>query len=155
VIVTGDHETGGFSPTYAQKDLGSAGSDNRLFAGDEQFRMLERVSMSLGMLREKLGGKPDAASLDALLAKHFPGFRLDDDLRALLLAGRPLERNFTYSPHNLIGRMVSRQTGFYWGTSGHTSEPVAVGAIGPGAELFRGYQDNTDFGKHLHRLLGR
>lgn len=155
VIVTGDHETGGFSPTYAQKDLGSAGSGNRFYAGDEQFRMLERVSMSLGMLREKLGRKPDAAVLDALLEKHFPGFRFDDDLRALLLGGKPLDRNFTYIPHNLVGRMISRQTGFYWGTSGHTSEPVAVGAIGPGAELFRGYQDNTDFGKHLHRLIGR
>jgi alkaline phosphatase len=32
---------------------------------------------------------------------------------------------------------------------------VAVGAIGPGAELFSGYQDNTDFGKILHRLVGR
>ncbi|MCE2998512.1 MAG: alkaline phosphatase [Betaproteobacteria bacterium] len=155
VIVTGDHETGGFSPTYAQKDLASMASANRFTAGDEQFRMLERVSMSLGMLREKLGNKPEAATLDALIGRHFPGFRFDDDLRALLLAGKPLERNFTYIPHNLIGRMVSRQTGFYWGTSGHTSEPVAVGAIGPGAELFRGYQDNTDFGKHLHRLLGR
>ena len=49
--------------------------------------------------------------------------------------------------------MVARHTGYYWGTSGHTPEPVAVGAVGPGAELFRGYQDNTDFGKHLHRLI--
>jgi hypothetical protein len=30
---------------------------------------------------------------------------------------------------------------------------VVVGAMGPGAELFRGYQDSTDFGKHLHRLI--
>jgi hypothetical protein len=30
---------------------------------------------------------------------------------------------------------------------------VAVGAMGPGAEQFRGYQDNTDLGKHLHRLI--
>jgi alkaline phosphatase len=49
--------------------------------------------------------------------------------------------------------MISRQTGFYWGTSGHTAEPVAVGAIGPGAELFRGYADNTDFGKRLLQLI--
>lgn len=47
----------------------------------------------------------------------------------------------------------ARQPGFYWGTSGHTPEPVLVGAMGPGAELFRGYQDNTDFGRHLHRLI--
>jgi alkaline phosphatase len=155
LIVTGDHETGGFSPTYALKDLSTLSSSNRFYAGDEQFRMLEGVTMSLGMLKEKLGKKPTNEALDALVAKHFPGFRFDDDLRALLLGGKTLDRNFSYVPQNLLGRMIARQTGFYWGNSGHTSEPVAVGAVGPGAELFRGYQDNTDFGKHLHRLLGR
>lgn len=154
LIVTGDHETGGFSPTYAQKDLSSLSGSNRFTADDEQFRMLERVSMSLGRLREHLGKKPDSEVLDPLLAKHFPGLRFDDDLRALLLGGKTVERNFTYVPQNLLGRMIARQTGFYWGTSGHTSEPVAVGAIGPGARLFHGFQDNTDFGRHLHRLVG-
>jgi alkaline phosphatase len=155
LIVTGDHETGGFSPTYAQKDLSTLSSSNRFYAGDEQFRMIEGVTMSLGMLKEKLGKKPTSEALDALVAKHFPGFRFDDDLRALLLGGKTLERNFSYVPQNLLGRMIARQTGFYWGNSGHTSQPVAVGAIGPGAELFSGYQDNTDFGKILHRLVGR
>jgi len=91
--------------------------------------------------------------LDKLVAEHFPGFKLDPDLRELILTQKPLERNFTYVPQNLLGRMVARQSGYYWGTSGHTPEPAVVGAIGPGAELFRGYQDNTDFGKHLHRLI--
>ena len=35
-------------------------------------------------------------------------------------------RNYTYA-HNVLGRMVARQTGYYWGTSGHTPEPVVVG----------------------------
>lgn len=153
LIVTGDHETGGFSPTYAQKDLSSMSGSNRFTADDEQFRVLERISMSLGRLRENLGKKPSSEVLDPLLAKHFPGLRIDDDLRALLLGGKTVERNFTYVPQNLLGRMISRQTGFYWGTSGHTSEPVAVGAIGPGAPLFHGFQDNTDFGKNMHRLI--
>jgi len=91
--------------------------------------------------------------LDELLAKHFPGFRLDPDLRELILKQQPLERNYSYGVQNVLGRMVARQTGYYWGTSGHTPEPVLVGAMGPGAELFRGYQDNTDFGRHLHRLI--
>ena len=51
--------------------------------------------------------------------------------------------------------MVARQTGYYWGTSGHTTEPVVVGAIGPGAELFRGYHDNTDFARILRELFGQ
>jgi alkaline phosphatase len=155
LIITGDHETGGFSPTYALKDLSKLSSANRFYNGDEQLRMLERITMSLGMVNEKLGKKPSGELLDQLIAKHFPGFKLDSDLRELLLGGKTMERNFSYVPQNVLGRMVARQTGFYWGTSGHTPEPVAVGAIGPGAELFRGYQDNTDFGKHLHRLIRR
>jgi alkaline phosphatase len=155
VIVTGDHETGGFSPTYALKDLSTLSSSNRFYAGDEQLRMLERITMSLNMVKEKLGSKPSGEALDGLLARYFPGFRLDPDLRGLILSQKSNERNFSYAPQNALGLMVARQTGYYWGTSGHTPEPVAVGAIGPGAELFRGYQDNTDFGKHLHRLIGK
>jgi alkaline phosphatase len=155
VIVTGDHETGGFSPTYALKDLSTLSSANRFYAGEAELRMLERITMSFGTVREKLGRKPAGDVLDGLIAKHFPGFRLDADLRSLILAGKSSERNFSYTPQSALGMMVARQTGFYWGTSGHTPEPVTVGAIGPGAELFRGYQDNTDFGKHLHRLIQR
>ena len=153
LIVTGDHETGGFSPTYAFKDMTSQASSNRFYPGDDQLRMLERITMSLIRVKEKLGKSPTGETLDQLLAQHFPGFRLDPDLRALILAGKTDERNFTYSPQNALGRMIARQTGYYWGTSGHTPEPVLVGAIGPGADLFRGYQDNTDFAKHLHQLL--
>jgi len=85
--------------------------------------------------------------------KHFPGFTLDADLRELILKQRTIELSYTRITQNMLGRMVSRQTGLYWATSGHTTEPSVVGAIGPGAELFRGYQDNSDFGKHLHRLI--
>jgi alkaline phosphatase len=153
VIVTGDHETGGFSPTYALRDMSSLSSSNRFTSGDEHLRMLGRISMSLGMVKEQLGKKPSGDVLDGLLGKHFPGFTLDPDLRELVLKQQALDLNFSYAPQNVLGRMIARRTGYYWGTSGHTPEPVAVGAIGPGAELFRGYQDNADFGKHLHRLI--
>ena len=153
VIITGDHETGGFSPTYALKDLSTTSSANRFYSGDTQLRMLERITMSFDAANEKLGKSPSGNVLDQVLAQHFPGFRLDPDLREQILSGKPNERNFSYLPHNALGRMVARQTGYYWGTSGHTPEPVVVGAVGPGAELFRGYQDSTDFGKHLHRLI--
>ena len=153
VIVTGDHETGGFSPTYALKDLATLSSKNRFYTGDAHLRMLERITMSLNRVKETLGRKPSGEVLDKVVAEHFPGFRLDPDIRQRVLGGQTDERNFAYLPQNALGRMVARQTGYYWGTGGHTPEPVAVGAIGPGAELFRGYQDNTDFGRHLHRLI--
>jgi len=153
LIVTGDHEAGGFSPTYALKDLSTLSSRNRFYTSDEHLRMVGRITMSLNAVNEKLGKKPSGEALDELIAKHFPGFRLDADLREAILKQQTRERNFSYTAQNLLGRMVARQTGYYWGTSGHSTEPVLVGAIGPGAELFRGYRDNTDFGKHLHRLL--
>jgi alkaline phosphatase len=154
IIVTGDHETGGLSPTYALRDWSSTSSKNRLYSGVEHLRMIERISMSFGAAAKALGKKPSPQALDALIAKHFPGFTLDADLREAIVDQKLLDRNFGYATQNALGRMVARQTGFYWGTSGHTPEPVAVGAMGPGAGLFRGYQDNADFARSLNRLLG-
>jgi alkaline phosphatase len=153
VIVTADHETGGLSITYALKDLILLSRQNRFYAGQAHLESISRITMSQNAVSKRLGRKPSSEMLDQLLSQHFPGFRLDDDLREAILKQRPVELNFSRLTPNALGRMVSRQSGFYWGTAGHTTEPVAVGAIGPGAALFRGYQDNTDFGKHLHRLI--
>ena len=155
VIVTGDHETGGLSTTYALKDLSDTSTRNRFYAGTAQLQMLTRITMSLEKAAETLGKKPMADALDKLLAAHFPGFRLDADLREAILKQQLLERNFTSPTQNALGRMVSRQTGVYWGTAGHTTEPILVGALGPGAERFKGYLDNTDFARILHGLLER
>lgn len=153
VIVTGDHETGGLSPTYALKDKSTNSSKNRFFTGPDQVKMLEGITMSLQEASEKIGKKPTSAAIDALLSKHFPGFTLDPDLREAILKQQLLERNYSYITESALSRMVSRRTGIYWGTSGHTPEPVTVGAIGPGARLFHGYQDNTDFARQLQRLV--
>jgi len=143
----------GHVPTYAQKDLSSLGSANRLVSGDLQLQMIGRITMSLNTAKDKLGDKPTAAMLDELLAKHFPGFTLDKDLRELVLAQRPLERNAVAMPQHALARMIARQTGYYWGTGGHTPEPVVIGAMGPGAQTFRGYQDNTEVGKRIQQLI--
>ena len=153
MIVTGDHETGALSATYALKDLSTTSSKNRFYAAKAQLEMLTKIKISLDKAAETLGNKPDAATLDKLVAENFPGFRLDSDLRDAILKQQLLERNFSYPTQNALGRMVSRQTGIYWGTSGHSTEPVIVGAIGPGAERFKGYMDNADFGKILQQVL--
>jgi len=154
LIVTSDHETGGFSPTQSFPDPLNW-RKGAISPRTMELELLAGISMSFGMAAEQLRARPTPEALDALLAKHFPGFRLDSDLRELLLNRKPVGHAFTYPPLNALGVMVARQTGFYWATSGHTPQPVAVGAIGPGAVLFRGYQQNSDFGRHLHRLLGR
>lgn len=150
VIVTGDHETGGLSVTYA---LAKLGSTDRLSPARSELDMIAGIRMSLDKAAERLGAKPTAEALNKVIAEGFPGFRLDDDLRDAILNGRAIERNATYLPQSALGRMIARQTGAYWGTSGHTPEPVAVGALGPGAAVFRGYLDNTDFAKAVHKLI--
>jgi alkaline phosphatase len=155
IVVTGDHETGGLSITYAQRDLKDATSRNRFYAGNEHLKLLAGITISFDKAFESLGSTPTSADLDKLVSTRFPGFRLDDDLREAILKRQLLERNHTYAVRNALGRMVARQTGIYWGTSGHTTEPVVVGPIGPGAEHFRGYHDNTDFARILHALFGK
>ncbi|HEV2008496.1 MAG TPA: alkaline phosphatase [Burkholderiales bacterium] len=153
IIVTGDHETGGLSVTSALKQLAPYSTQNYFYPDKTHLKMIMRIKSSLSRVAEVLGAKPSSEMLDKIVSHNFPGFILDSDLRAAILDQQPIERNVTYSTEGALGRMIARQTGFYWGTTGHTTEPVMVGAIGPGADLFRGYQDNTDFGKHLHRLI--
>jgi alkaline phosphatase len=153
ILVTGDHETGGLSLTYALKDLSSTSSRNRFYPSQAHLEMVSGIRISLDKAGELIGKKPTPAVLDRVIAENFPGFHLDADLRDAILGGRTIERNVSYLPHGLLGRMIARQTGFYWGTNGHTTEPVVVGAMGPGESAFRGYMDNTDFAKALHRLI--
>lgn len=155
IVVTGDHETGGLSVTYAFRDMSSTSSKNRFYSGDTHLRLLSGISISFDRALDMLGKKPTSEGIDKLLAAHFPGFKLDADLREAILKVQILERNNSYPVRNALGRMVARQTGIYWGTSGHTTEPVVVGAMGPGAERFKGYHDNTDFARILHGLLGQ
>lgn len=155
ILVTGDHETGGLSVTYAQRELSGPGAKERIYPATKELEMIQRITISLAALEQALGVAPKGEDLDQLVAKHFSGFKLDADLREAILKRTPLERNLMgYGAiRAALSRMVSRQTGFYWGTTGHTTEPVAVGALGPGAQLFRGYQDNTEFARHLHKLI--
>ncbi|OHB68331.1 MAG: hypothetical protein A2Y77_07600 [Planctomycetes bacterium RBG_13_62_9] len=41
----------------------------------------------------------------------------------------------------------------HWGTKGHTGLPVFIGALGPGAGLFAGVQDNTEIPSKIASLL--
>lgn len=154
ILVTGDHETGGLSITNALRDLEITGASSWFYASNVHLDKVARIDMSLDRAAKLVGRKPDAAALDRLVAQHFPGFVLNADLREAILQQRLLERNFGFTTQSALSRMVSRQTAIYWGTTGHTTEPAVVSALGPGAERFRGYMDNTEFASRMRALLG-
>ncbi|QWE11587.1 alkaline phosphatase [Polynucleobacter sp. AP-Titi-500A-B4] len=163
IIVTGDHETGGFSPTYGRKNLGPAGPSNYQNVTPNQLKQIERYTMSLNKFFEKFKAtvKQGASSselktsLDKLLQEGFPGLVLEDDLREKILNSGQLEPNSNYLPSNILALAIARQTGFYWGTSGHTPTPITVAAIGPGSQVFKGVDDNTAFAAKLRQLIGQ
>lgn len=140
LVVTSDHDTGGVA-----------------LAGSATFQDLEKirsVGISIAKALEILGEKPSPAALDRLLAQRFDAFVLEPDLREAILKRKPVGPPFPSHPvAGALSAMVSRQTNARWASSRHTNQPVFVAAIGPGSERFRGYQDNTDFAKHLFALL--
>ena len=161
IIVTGDHETGGFAPTYGRKNLGPAGPSNYLNVSLPQLKQIEAFTMSLNEFSERMKAKAkEGASekdldryLSELLKENYPGLELEEELRQKIITQSQLSPNYNYLPSNLLAQAIARQTGFYWGTSGHTSEPIIVAAIGPGAQIFKGYGDNTDFARKLKQLI--
>ena len=146
VIVAGTHETGGLTPTQ----MDQAGGTDVLASRTGPFQLLSRITMSFNRAAQTLGPNPTDSSIDGLVARHFPGLTLDPELRHQIRRQDPA---VTASTQSALGRMVARQTGFSWATPAHSATPVVVGALGPGAELFRGWYDNTDFGRALHRLV--
>jgi len=156
IIVTSDHETGGLGITLGLKDLSSSRSENQMAATNEDIKKLAAIQISLKRAAAILGRKPDEAAVDRLMQEHFKGFTLAPDIKAELLAGKPLSRTvFTVPTINALGLMVANNTQIYWQTSTHTNHPVFVAALGAGSERFKGYLDNADFGKTLKAILQR
>lgn len=163
MVVTGDHETGGFSPTYGRKNFSPAGANNYQNVGLLQLQQIELYKISLNEFSTKFKAKAKQVNskeelnsyLDIQIIDNFPGLVLEDDLREKILVQGQLEPNSNYLPGNILALAIARQTGFYWGTSGHTPAPITVSAIGPGAEIFKGFDDNTTFAKKLRELIKR
>jgi len=153
ILVSSDHDTGGLGFTLALEEP-SGRHAKRMAATVADFRKIASISISLKKAAEMLGPRPTSEGVDRLMKQHFKGFTLAPDLKAMLLAKKLPGRSIYTDPvANALGMMVANNTQVYWNGSGHTSQPVFVAALGPGAELFRGYQDNTDFAKHLFAIL--
>ena len=67
LIVTGDHETGGLSVTYAQTEL-SPSSSKRFYAGPEHLKLVSGISISLEKAKEMLDARRAGASKRDLVA---------------------------------------------------------------------------------------
>ena len=155
IIVTSDHETGGLGFTLALKDLGST-RGTQVAGTTEDLKKIDSISISLRKATEILGPNPSAAAIDKLMTDYFSGFTLAPEFKEAILKRQPLSRALFLDPTaHALGMMIANNTQAYWLTSTHTNHPVFVTALGPGSEKFRGYLDNTDFGRNLKVILNR
>jgi len=154
ILVTADHDTGGPAFTLALKDLTSTRSDNRLAATVADFKKIQAIGISLQKAARLLGRSPTAEAVDKLMRDYFPGFTLAAEYKEAILKRQPVSRTLYLDPTaTALGMMIANNTQIYWQTSAHTNQPVLVAALGVGAEKFRGYYDNADFGKKLKSLI--
>jgi alkaline phosphatase len=154
ILVISDHETGGLGFTQALKDLSSTKGDNQVAATTADFKKIQSIKISLRKATEILGRNPTPEAVDQLMRDHFPGFTLAPEYKEAILKRQPLSRTlFTDPAAHALGAMVANNVQAYWQTSTHTNKPVLVAAHGVGAERFRGYYDNADFGMKLKALF--
>jgi alkaline phosphatase len=154
ILVTSDHETGGLGFTEALKDLSSTKPDNRVAGTNADLKKLQSITISLQKASRILGPAPTGEAIDRLMRDYFSGFTLAPEFKEAIIARRPLWRTLYLDPTaHALGLMIANNTQAYWQTSSHTNHPVAVAALGVGAEQFKGYYDNADFGQKLLALM--
>jgi len=154
IVVTSDHETGGLGFTEALRDLSSTKSANKAAGTVADLKKLESIGISLQKASELLGRSPTSEAVDKLMRDYFPGFTLAPEYKEAILKRQPISRTVSLDPTaNALGMMIANHTQIYWLTSTHTNQPVLVAALGVGAERFKGYYDNADFGKTLKSLI--
>jgi alkaline phosphatase len=154
ILVVSDHETGGLGFTQALKDFSSTRNENLIAATGADFKKIQSIGISLRKAAEILGRHPTPEGIDKLMHDYFPGFILAPEYKEAILKRQPLSRTlFTEPVAQALGAMVANNVQAYWQTSTHTNQPVLVGALGVGAERFKGYYDNAEFGKKLRDVI--
>ena len=154
ILVASDHETGGLGFTQALKDLSSTRFENQAAGTTADFKKIQGIRISLRKATEILGRNPTPEAVDKLMHDHFPGFTLAPEYKDAIIKRQPISRTlFTDPVAQALGAMVANNIQAYWQTSTHTNAPVLVAALGVGAERFKGYYDNAEFGVKLKELF--
>ncbi|MDE6482813.1 MAG: alkaline phosphatase [Rikenellaceae bacterium] len=141
IIVTADHETGGFA-------LGNYANGYTL-----PIDRLRDVKGSASMLT-KLVRESDMSWSDARTALE-EMWRLGDDIKVSDDEWAELEKIYAESKSRAIyeaSMLVSKAAGLGWTTGSHTAAPVAIFAVGHGLEPLAGMHDNTDIANLLRKL---
>ncbi|MEO1171224.1 MAG: alkaline phosphatase [Myxococcota bacterium] len=150
LLVTGDHETGGFGFTYR-----SGPSARYDFGEPPMLDLLAAQTRSADALAtEFTSAERTPERLYELVRSMTPlTFELDDARRIVAAASGPNGKVAGRRVRDEVMRQLADQVNVVWATQGHTSTPIEVIALGPGAAEFRGVLSHIEVGRRLQRLL--
>jgi len=167
LVITGDHETGGFgiSPDrQMQAEPVNLPALNALWqphgspVSTDVLTGLEAQQVSVFGLLERFSARDEAeqtpAALVALVDELW-GLQLSLEAAEAVLGDDPMPARQGlygtggYARAGALAQALAPQSGAVWSTAGHTHTPVPVFAVGPGAAAFGGMGHHTDIGQRL------
>lgn len=171
IIVTGDHETGGMSMGFAE--TGYALYMDRLAYQTMSIGRFEHLSSQQFKKNPDLTFEDMKPLLRQAFGFCFPGDERPLKNESMLLSKEELDKlveafahdaeyqkyknggnpDFKGEQYYLLGDtcriVLSHKCGIGWSSGGHTAMPVLTTAIGPCADQFTGFIENTDISKKI------
>ncbi|MSR42932.1 MAG: hypothetical protein EXS19_02710 [Pedosphaera sp.] len=158
LVITTDHSTGnpGLNGTGLRYGLSPLLFSNLLEVKASFSEILKKLSPP-----EERDKKPEPVTDPAKIAaiiKEAIGYEITPRRAKLLVPFIKKEGEPIYNLMNTLtcqlGQLMANYTGVGWTSGAHTSDYVPISAIGPGAERFAGFIQNTDVFRHYTNLAG-
>lgn len=153
LIVTADHDTGGFTIVGQQR----ADKPRSIrYPDPEALKVLDQVERSFDSMLPALSQAKSVAEVQAILKTH-AGIDVEREWVERLMASRAWMRSFNYHETAAIAAGEQHVLPFGFTTSSHTASPVLIGAVGPQPYLERLQkpQENAEIGRLLIEVMGR
>lgn len=157
VILTADHNTGGFSIAKAKEYIWKPEVIKKVKASALQIsKQYFEQPLGIDYLNEQLGFLVTEGEYQTLnkIKQRFISLignsdkSLDNNNFIELEAKKLMEQ--------MLRKMIDERSHSGWTTTGHTATDVPVYALGhPSKHVFSGFQDNTDIAKKIFTLLGK
>lgn len=175
IVVTADHETGGFATGYSETRFSTylERLDNQTMSFIEFNKIIKAYKASVDIEEAKLDDLADEiqsafglkltsdTTTDPMLINDYEYCKLYNAFRKSIKGENVYPT--TQEDYVVFGgiepititllHILNNKAGIGWTTYMHSASPIPIFAIGVNSESFGGYIDNTDIGKRFIKML--
>lgn len=151
LIVTSDHDTGGFTIIGQPKPENSR---SLRYPEPDGLKVLDRVRRSFDSMLPELQKAASAEEVQRIVKSH-AGIDVEREWAERVIARKPWMSGFNYHETAAIAAGEQHVLPFAFTTSSHVASPVLIGAAGPDALLakLRAPQENAEIGRLIVELM--